>query len=219
MTDNKIYPEFISEITLCVFHKLSESKWINKFVLVEGTALSLQLKHRLSEYLDFIYQGDKIPTNSIKSNINKYFHDFRIIRQDGNWQLDVILEGVKVTFFSSSAVLVNFNLKERAIAYKKMLIASYETIAVLKMGTIAQRNTIRDYYDIYYIARYHIPLTDIFQKTKKLLPNLSPITYTETLIYIKDIEEESISEHLNPKEAVTKDHIARFFEKELKKIF
>lgn len=219
MKKDKIYPEFISEKTLSVFHKLSESRWINKFVLFGGTALSLQLKHRLSEDLDFIYQGDKIPVNSIKSNINKDFHDFRIIRQDGNWQLDVIVEGVKVTFFSSSAVLVNFNVKEHAIAYKRMLIASYETIAVLKMGTIAQRNTIRDYYDIYYIARYHLPLTDIFQKTKKLLPNLSPITYTETLIYIKDIEEESISEHLNPKETVTKDYIAGFFEKELKKIF
>ena len=49
-------------------------------------------------------------------------------------------------------------------------------------------------------------------------PNLSPVTYTETLVYTKDIEEESISSHLSPVEMVDKYQIAAFFSQELNKI-
>ena len=54
--------------------------------------------------------------------------------------------------------------------------------------------------------------------TKQLIPNLSPITYTETLIYTKDIEEQSIDSHLMPAENITKEQIADFFVDQLRKI-
>jgi len=37
-----------------------------------------------------------------------------------------------------------------------------------------------------------------------LLPNLSPVTYTETLVYTEDIPENDLSNHLCPKEQITK---------------
>jgi len=86
------------------------------------------------------------------------------------------------------------------------------------MATIAQRNTIRDYYDLYFLSKNHMPLIDIIRQTKKLLPNLSPVTYTETLIFVDDIDETSISNHLAPAEIVTKQQIRDFFLQELKKI-
>ena len=51
-----------------------------------------------------------------------------------------------------------------------------------------------------------------------MLPNLSPVTYTETLVYTKDIEEDNISAHLSPSHKVNKDQIASFFSQELVKI-
>jgi len=51
-----------------------------------------------------------------------------------------------------------------------------------------------------------------------MLPNISAITYSETIIYTSDIPEDSIGNHLNPKEMVNKGQISAFFIEELKKI-
>jgi predicted nucleotidyltransferase component of viral defense system len=99
-----------------------------------------------------------------------------------------------------------------------MNICSSEIAGVLKMAAIAQRNTIRDYYDLYYLARHFYPLEHIFNKTKEMIPALSPITYTETLVYTDDIEENDLSGHLDPAENISKDEIADFFVQELRKI-
>jgi len=58
----------------------------------------------------------------------------------------------------------------------------------------------------------------IIEQSKKMLPNISAITYSETIIYTSDIPEDSIGNHLNPKEMVNKGQISAFFIEELKKI-
>ena len=88
----------------------------------------------------------------------------------------------------------------------------------MKFSSIAHRNTIRDYYDLYFLSRYHIPLLELIQETKRLIPNLSPITYSDTLVYTKDIEEKDLAEHLSPSEIITKQEIAAYFRQELIKI-
>lgn len=76
----------------------------------------------------------------------------------------------------------------------------------------------RDYYDLYYLAKNVIPLKDIFLKSKQLLPNISAITYTETIIFTSDILEDSIENHLQPKEIITKKEIADYFISEISKL-
>ncbi len=198
---------------------LRDQKWIEAFTLVGGSALAIQIAHRQSEDLDFVLDSDCLDLNYIKRSVHKYFTgSYRIIKIDDPYQIDFIIRRVKVTFFSTGAISIPFLIKPTAQTDKFLNIAPVETIAVLKMSTIAQRNTMRDYYDIYYIAKYVIPLIEIIEKTKQLLPELAPITYTETLIYTDDIPENSIQEHLAPKESVTKIQIAEFFEKELVRI-
>jgi hypothetical protein len=46
---------FMPANTLVVFNKLAEHRFITTYTLVGGTALSIQLGHRLSEDLDFIF--------------------------------------------------------------------------------------------------------------------------------------------------------------------
>jgi predicted nucleotidyltransferase component of viral defense system len=209
---------FLSEHTLKVFETLSRSQFISKFTLVGGTALSLQLSHRLSEDLDFILDEETLNLTSIKRKIHVLFPVYRILKEDKFYQIDFSIEGVKVTFFSAGAVLVSFKSKDHSFRYHMMNIATTEIIAVLKLGAISQRNTIRDYYDLYFISKYSLGLKQIIERTKQLMPNLSPVTYSETLIYTVDLSENSISEHLQPKEIITKEEISDYFITELKKI-
>lgn len=206
------------ENTRQVFDKFSDSEFINKYTLIGGTALSIQLRHRLSEDLDFILDADTINNASIKREVAKIFPDFLIIRDEKDYQLDFVIHNCKVTFIATGTIALPFRVKPLSIAYKNINIAQVETIAVLKLSALAQRTTFRDYYDLYYIARHRIPLKNIFELTKKLNPNLSPITYSETIIYTKDIPEESMGAHLEPQEVVTKAQLEDFFIKELKKI-
>jgi len=210
--------KYMPKNTKNVFDKLCKVNFIKNYTLIGGTALSIQIKHRISEDLDFIIDAEFINVATIKRNISKIFPNYKIIKQDYNYQIDFIIEETKVTFFSSGAVLIPFSVKKHSFTFQKMNIAEIETIAVLKFSAIAQRNTIRDYYDLYFIAKYILNLKDIINTAKRLLPNLSPITYTETLIYIKDIPEKDLSQHLNPKEEITKDEMSVFFITELKEI-
>ena len=210
--------QFIPSKTFLVLDKLSESRFIKDYTLVGGTALAIQLEHRMSEYLDFVIDAEKLNIQAIKRNIAKLFPDHKIIRQEAPWQIDFIINTVKVTFFPTGAVAIPFKINQHAIRFKNLAVCKAKIIASLKMATIAERNTIRDYYDLYILTKYHYSLKEIILKTKQLIPNLSPITYTETLIYTKDIEEQSIDSHLMPAENITKEQIADFFVDQLRKI-
>jgi len=52
----------------------------------------------------------------------------------------------------------------------------------------------------------------------ELVPNLAPITYSETLTYSDDIEENSMQEYLEPVENISKTELTEYFVKEIKKI-
>ena len=127
-----------------VFLVLKAQAFCSKYSLVGGTALSLQIGHRLSEDLDFIFDGEKLNINSIKRNILKSFPQSRIIRQDHQWQIDFEINQVKVTFFSSGAIDIPFSVQTHAFKEDKMQIAGTLAVAALKLSVIAQRNTIRD---------------------------------------------------------------------------
>ena len=208
----------IPEDTAILFERFAGLAFMQKFTLVGGTALSLQLGHRQSEDLDFLFDGEKIPATSIKRAIAKAFPDYKLIREDKEYQLDFLINRVKVTFFSTGAVLIPFVVREYSQKHRNLNIAQTDIIAVLKMATLAQRNTIRDYYDLYFIAKHLIPLQQIIERSKTMLPNISAITYTETIIYTDDLPENSIAGHLHPKEVVTKEQIASFFIEELKRL-
>jgi len=218
MMVDSLQTDYMPENTFEVFQQLKSQAFISRFTLVGGTALAIQIKHRLSEDLDFISDEEEINTNLIKRNISRIFPGYRIIRQDHNWQLDPAINGIKVKFFSAGAVAVSFSVRNHSFTAAKINIANARVIAVLKFSEIAQRNTFRDYFDLYCLSKHHYSLLELINFTKEMMPGLSPVTYTETLVYTNDIEEEDISAHLSPAENVNKDQIAAFFTRELKKI-
>lgn len=209
---------YLPRNTQKIFEVISKSKFAEDFTLVGGTALSLQIKHRLSEDLDFIYDGETLDLSKIKRSIGKLFPKYRIIKQDENYQIDYLIEDVKVTFFSSGAIQLPFNVKQFSFKYYNLNIAEISIISILKLSAIADRNTIRDYYDLYFIVRYHFNLLDMINLATQLLPHISPVTYSETIIYTKDLAEFDMAEHLQPKELINKIQISDYFVDELRKI-
>ncbi|MBK7107146.1 MAG: nucleotidyl transferase AbiEii/AbiGii toxin family protein [Ignavibacteriae bacterium] len=210
--------EYLPLNTKNVFNVLSKQKFMQDYTLVGGTALAMQIEHRKSEDLDFVFDGEEINTKNIKRSINAVFSKYKIINEEKNYQVDFIINEVKVTFFSTGAALVPFNIQEHSSKLGKIYIAKPAIIGVLKLITISQRNTIRDYYDLYFITKKVIGIEKLFEIAKIKAPNISPIIYSETLIFTDDLEENSIGEHLEPAEILSKEMIADYFVSELKKI-
>lgn len=157
--------EFMPARTGRVFEVLAQEPLMQGFVLVGGTALSIQIGHRLSEDLDFWFPGaamSKDRVDAILSNLRKLgiFHEFvtpawkisqaRINGIDLLSQCrDHVVDGVKVTFFARDDIPYrHFAGFPRIEGRAQFSIADEESIFNMKSWLITQRVKSRDLYDL-----------------------------------------------------------------------
>lgn len=137
--------------TASVFEAVSRLECIKPYILVGGTALSLQLGTRESEDLDFMSWR--------KSRNEKREVDWPQIKKEldtvGNVEkcdiLDIdhvefIVNGVKLSFYANP----NYSpVKDSVPFLNNIVLASKTAIGAMKMEVMLRRSQYRDYYDIY----------------------------------------------------------------------
>ena len=138
-----------------ILDKISSFESIKPYVMIGGTALSLQMKHRLSEDIDFCrWKKSKNQKLSVDcASIEKELITIGKFEKNvlGFEQIDYKIEGVKITFFCN-------NLKQpidlKLIDYKNNIkLADVHSIGVMKLQLMQQRRAFRDYYDIFSIVK------------------------------------------------------------------
>ena len=178
--------------------------FLYKYVLAGGSALALHLCHRKSEDLDFFTWEDSFDKQEIFECI-KGFESKEILNQT-NEQIDILLNGVKVTFFNAKwAFLKPFEIQ-------KFNLATIEQIAAMKVNVLFLRAKYRDYYDIYYLSKDAIGMKKIFNAGEQIMEGITYKLFITALLYIDDIEDDEIA-YLEPKEKISKERIRNFFEK------
>lgn len=187
---------------------IANASFLEKYVLVGGTALSLHLCHRKSEDLDFFTYSDSFEKKEIFDYINNRFEQVEIINQT-NDQIDLLINGVKVTFFNAKWDF----LKPEKI--KRFNLSPLKAIAGMKVNTLFLRAKFRDYYDLYFLVREGMTLQEIFHYAKDVTEGVTFKMLAIALIYTDDIEDESIA-HLQPELKISIKEIRSFFEKKLK---
>jgi hypothetical protein len=150
--------------TAKVFEDLSKLTCIKNYCLIGGTALSLQLYHRLSEDLDFcLWKTREKEKMSVDwSGIEQELSQLGTITKnllDHN-QCDFILKGVRISFYANNIA------KEPAGMIKhdflnNIKLADITSIGIMKLEVMSRRCSFRDYYDIYSILKSGIPLKDL----------------------------------------------------------
>lgn len=143
-----------------------------KFYLAGGTALSLQIGHRLSVDLDFFSQTEDIPT--IRPALEKALAPFHPILADSAWgNLVYLAHNVSVGFYGYGydlvAPLVETPIPGRPTGYAVRL-ASIEDIALMKLDTLLARAARKDFYDLYFICQ-KIPLRSILDLAPQKYPS------------------------------------------------
>ena len=139
--------------TYLLFEYLSECN-LQRWTLVGGTALSIHIKHRTSEDLDFFCEEKELSRGAL-NDLEKLFSTMRddgiivneISRDDKNRSYEI--NGVLLTFFASGLQA----LKNNSISIGKINIASLDLIAAMKIEAIIKYRTVtRDFFDIYTLS-------------------------------------------------------------------
>ncbi len=187
---------------------IDECDFLDKYVLVGGSALTLHLCHRKSEDLDFFTYDDSFDKQEIFEYL-KQFENKEILNQTDE-QVDLLLDGVKITFFNAKWSF----LKPEKI--EKFNLSSLESIAAMKINVLFLRAKYRDYYDIYFLVKKSMSLKKIFECSLDILEGINFKLFSVALLYTDDIEDDNI-EYLEPIEVLTKEKIRDFFLLELNK--
>jgi hypothetical protein len=149
-----------------IIEALSLLECIKPFVLVGGTALSIQISTRQSEDLDFMrWREGKADTLDIGwPNLQRQLATVgkvQDVQVAGFDQALFVVDGVKVSFYAAPRKRIP---TMREIPYlNNIRLADIESIGVMKMEAMMRRSKFRDYYDIYSILKHG---TDIH----KLIP-------------------------------------------------
>lgn len=149
-----------------VFERITRLECIKPFVLVGGTALSLQLNKRQSEDLDFMCwkksakDKPEIPISSIKREIETVANIDSMEIGGFNF-VSFVVEGVKLSFYAAPRKRIP---SMQVIPFKNNLqLADIKSIGAMKMEAMLRRSKFRDYYDIYSVLHEGVDIQEMIE--------------------------------------------------------
>ncbi len=146
-----------------IFDAISRLECIRGYLLVGGTALSLQIHNRQSEDLDFMrWRTSKTEKLEVDwPNIRKQLETIAPIDNMNLLDMDhveFLVQGVKISFYVSpryTPVTQPVHIQHNLFA------ADLLSIGAMKMEVLLRRSTFRDYYDIYSLLREGVLFKDM----------------------------------------------------------
>lgn len=235
----KLKLDFMPEATQRNFARLRGDARLSGFTLVGGTALALQIGHRISEDLDFNIFGQKLPVKAIDAVLEDWASAgaaitslitpeqkvaFKINTAENLDHLiqDYLIDGAKVTFHSRNEndrpkAQIEFlkSSPKRAASRTGFKVLGMDGLLVMKSLVIYDRVRSRDIYDLMVLTRDHgYTLDDIFAAIDAYQPirNKDPERFKSVVtgVIALDSDDEGFSGiGLN----VTMDRIYKYFKK------
>ena len=176
-----LYLETVYPDTLELLNRLMKRSELLPFSLAGGTALALQIGHRISVDLDFFGKHEFHPEELLAaySEIGQY----QLLSQSKSI-LVVSLEGVKV-----DVVNYRYDLLEPLKVVEGLRLVSIPDIAAMKLAAITGRGKKRDFMDLFFLLRTY-SLKDMLGFYKEKFPDGSEFLVAKSLVYFEDAEED-----------------------------
>ena len=179
------------------------------FYLAGGTALALQIGHRTSLDFDF-YTKKKFNSQKLREEFDKRFKTVQeiYIAED---TLGLSVEDTGVSFFRYPYPLI-----KPCREIEKVLLASVEDIAAMKILAISQRGKKRDFIDIYFLIK-EFSLRQIMEFIKEKYPMFNIYMGLQGLTYFKDADEDPEKRRFELLKRVRWNEIKKIIIKEVNK--
>ena len=201
-------PEVLTREGKDIFRLLGK---FEDFYLAYGTALALQIGHRIS--VDFDLFSKKEISKNLLVKVKRVFEGKTIIPSVNNPdEFTVFANGIKITFLKYPFPVMN-----KFVDYGGVKLLDAREIAATKAYTIGRRGTLKDYVDLYFIVSDKISSPDeIMEMAKHKFGNdFNDRLFLEQLVYFSDIEEMEIHFLKKP---IAKSDLENFFKSEVSKI-
>lgn len=203
-----MYLQAIPQSSLPVFNKLNQFK---DFYLAGGTALALQIGHRVS--VDFDLFSETEISKSVQLKVKRVFHGMPIHPLvNTKDEYTALIDKVKVTW-----LYYPFPVKQKLKNYQSLKLLSIPEIAATKAYAIGRRGTFKDYIDLYFIINQKYSTIEKIIKLaeKKFKQEFNSRLFLEQLIYLKDIDD---LELVFLKENISKKRLQQFFTARVAKV-
>ena len=188
---------------------LGQSGILKDAYLAGGTAVALQLGHRISFDLDFFTDKEFVP--KVFSNELAKLGSFEE-EQANKGSVLGIFKGIKFSLFIYKYPLIFPTLK-----YQSLNIADIRDIAAMKIDAVATRGAKRDFIDLYFICKSNYELAELFDFYNRrygvLASNL--IHIRKSLVFFDDAEPDEMPGMLSD---VDWEDVKKYFEEEVKKL-
>jgi len=170
--------------TKSLLEKISDFANKKNFYLAGGTALALQLGHRVSVDLDF-FSEKEIDTKLLIRDLKNFSFEFHV-QNENLGTLDLVINDVKVSFLE-----YKYPLLEDFVEFENVRMASILDIACMKVTAISSRGSKKDFYDIWMILEKY-SLADIFKAIEKKYEgvNYSTMHLLKSLTYFQDAQDD-----------------------------
>ena len=180
-------------------------------VLAGGTAIALQIGHRISVDLDF-FTTKPFKVEAIISDIIKTENSFRILSESED-HLTADVGGVKVSLFR-----YEYPFLQKPLIFENARIAGLPDIAAMKIIAINQRGTRRDFIDLYCILQelpFHKIACHMVKRFGK--ERINPVNIGKSLVYFSDAESEPEPRYLEGK-TVRWEAVKKFFKQHVRQM-
>jgi hypothetical protein len=182
------------------------------FYLAGGTALALQIGHRVS--VDFDLFCDHEIERTLLQKVRRVFGDASTISPlvNNSDELTVLVNGVKVTFLRYP-----FPVREPFVTYENVPLLSVREIAATKAYTIGRRGSYKDYVDLYFVvAEHRATISNIIDDAEqKFGADFNSRLFLEQLVYLADLDDAEV-QFIKP--LVTPREVQMFFEERVRDI-
>jgi len=167
------------------------TKFTEKFGLVGGTAIALQIGHRRS--IDFdLFSLERFDNHKIKNIVKNGLWEIDKIYSDEEGQFTFFVDGVQFTFFEYP-----FKIEFPEYLDKFLRMPDLLTLAAMKAYALGRRTKWKDYVDLYFIIKDHHSLVEIAEKGREIFAGeFNEKIFREQLGYFQDINYSEVVEFL-----------------------
>lgn len=168
----------ITQNTLRIVKQLMDDPELQNFILVGGTALALQIGHRISIDID-LFTSKNFDTYSLQEHLKHTY----------NFETDFLAENTikgEIQNVKVDCIRHGYPLIDKSLVLDKIRIASLIEIAAMKINAITTNGTrIKDFIDIAYLSEF-LSLNQILEAYQKKYKN-NVVMALKSLLYFNDI--------------------------------
>ena len=200
---NEYHWETISHVMHEIMTGFSQSEIGERFYLAGGTALALQLGHRMSLDLDFFSPTEDVPY--IRQPLLDALKSFDPQQADSSWgNLVFLTRGVRVGFYGYGYPMIG-----AFVTADQTRLASIEDIGLMKLDALLARASRKDFHDLYEICK-HVQLRELLDFASKKYPSVRDFEsqVVRRLAYFERAEQEEPIPLLTP---VSWDEVKGYF--------